>query len=138
MRKLWKKALAGLLVAGMMLTPVAGRGIEIAFAEDAADGSVVYDFTDGSIIPTDTDGKKDVTSGNLTVKVGTQNAYKYNGAQHGVEFKIGNTIENVSQFELFVTNKLVTRIQVAPRGDCHIFGATATTGNTFVNARATT
>ena len=93
MRKLWKKALAGLLVAGMMLTPVAGRGIEIAFADDAADGSVVYDFTDGSIIPTDTDGKKDVTSGNLTVKVGTQNAYKYNGAQHGVEFKIGNTIE---------------------------------------------
>jgi len=95
MRKLWKKVLAGLLVAGMMLTPAAGRGIEIAFAEEtaAADGSVVYDFTDGSIIPTDTDGKSDVTSGNLTVKVGTQNAYKYNGAQHGVEFKVGNTIE---------------------------------------------
>ena len=54
MRKLWKKVLAGLLVAGMMLTPAAGRGIEIAFAAEAAAGSVVYDFTDGSIIPTDT------------------------------------------------------------------------------------
>ena len=50
MRKLWKKALAGLLVAGMMLTPMAGRGIEIAHAEDVlliaanpnADGTVVY------------------------------------------------------------------------------------------------
>ncbi len=93
MKKIWKKALAGLLVAGMMLTPVAGRGIEIAFAEDAADGSVVYDFTDGSIIPTDTNGKSDVTYGNLTVKVGTKNAYQYNGADHGVAFKAGNSIE---------------------------------------------
>jgi len=101
MRKLWKKALAGILVAGMMLTPVAGRGIEVAFAEDTlliaanpnASGSVVYDFKDGSIIPTDTDGKSDITSGNLTVKVGTQNAYQYNGNQHGVAFKAGNSIE---------------------------------------------
>ena len=99
MRKLWKKALAGLLVAGMMLTPVAGRGIEIAFAEDVLliapnpNAGTVYDFKDGSIIPTDTDGKSDVTYGDLTVKVGTKNAYQYNGAQHGVAFKAGNSIE---------------------------------------------
>ncbi len=98
MKKLWKKALAGVLVAGMMLTPAAGRGIEVAFAEDLLiaanpNSSVVYDFKDGSIIPTDTDGKSDVTFGNLTVKVGTKNAYKYNGNQHGVEFKAGNSIE---------------------------------------------
>ncbi len=99
MRRLWKKVLAGVLVAGMMLSPVAGVGT-IANAEDDVlliasnpNASVTYDFTDGSIIPTDTDGKQDVTYGNLTVKVGTQNAYKYNGAQHGVEFKVGNTIE---------------------------------------------
>lgn len=97
MSKIWRKVLAGLLVAGMMLTPVAGSGIEIAFAEETAnaDGTVIYDFKDGSIIPTDTDGKSDVTSadGKLTVKVGTKNAYQYNGAQHGVAFKAGNSIE---------------------------------------------
>ena len=59
----------------------------------AADSAVTYDFRDGSIIPTDTNGKSDVTKGDLTVKVGTKNAYKYNGNQHGVEFKAGNSIE---------------------------------------------
>jgi len=52
-----------------------------------------YDFRDGSIIPTDTDGKSDVVHGDLTVKVGPSNAYVYNGAQHGVQFKAGNSIE---------------------------------------------
>ena len=93
MRKLWKKVLAGALVASMMLAPVAGTGIEFAFAEEASAGTVVYDFRDGSIIPTNTDGKSDVTVGNLTVKVGTKNAYQYNGADHGVAFKAGNSIE---------------------------------------------
>ena len=98
MRKLWKKVLAGLLVAGMMLSPVAGVGT-VASAEDVLliapnpNAPVTYDFTDGSIIPTDTNGKSDVTSGNLTVKVGTKNAYGYNGPDHGVQFKAGNTIE---------------------------------------------
>jgi len=99
MRKLWKKILAGVLVAGMMLAPVAGVGATVANAEDVLliapnpNASVTYDFTDGSIIPTDTNGKSDVTSGNLTVKVGTKNAYGYNGPDHGVQFKAGNTIE---------------------------------------------
>jgi len=131
MRKLWKKALAGLLVAGMMLAPVAGRGIELAFAEDVlliaanpnASGSVVYDFKDGSIIPTDTDGKSDVTSGNLTVKVGTQNAYQYNGAQHGVAFKAGNSIEIKVDGPVTVTV-----------GDCAYSNAEALT---MVNAEGT-
>ena len=56
-------------------------------------GPVTYDFTDGSIIPTDTNGKSDVTSGNLTVLVGPSNAYSYNGVQHGVYFKAGNSIQ---------------------------------------------
>ncbi len=133
MRKLWKKALAGLLVAGMMLTPVAGRGIEIAFAEDTlliapnpnASGSVVYDFKDGSIVATDTDGKSDVTStdGKLTVKVGTKNAYQYNGAQHGVAFKAGNSIEIKVDGAVTVTV-----------GDCQYSNATELT---MVNAEGT-
>ncbi len=123
MRRLWKKVLAGLLVAGMMLTPAAGKGIEAAFAEETADGSVVYDFKDGSIIPTDTDGKQDVTSGALTVKVGTKNAYQYNGAQHGVAFKAGNSIE------IQVTGPSVIEV-----GDCQYSNATELT---MVNAEGT-
>lgn len=61
-----------------------------AYADDV---KVTYDFRDGSIIPTDTNGKSDVSKGALTVKVGNKNAYKYNGNQHGVEFKAGNSIE---------------------------------------------
>ena len=74
---------------------VIGMGYVSPKAEVHAENgdSVTYDFRDGSIIPTDTDGKSDVTKDALTVKVGTKNAYKYNGAQHGVEFKAGNTIE---------------------------------------------
>ena len=54
----------------------------------------VYNFCDGSIVPTDTDGKGTVSSldGKLTVACGPSNAYAYNGAQHGVQFKTGNTI----------------------------------------------
>ncbi len=62
-------------------------------AAKPAGDTVTYDFRDGSIIPTDTDGKSDVTKGDITVKVGTKNAYKYNGNQHGVAFKAGNSIE---------------------------------------------
>ncbi len=64
-----------------------------AAAAKTADGGYVYDFRDGSVIPTDTNGKSDVTVDTLTVKVGKENAYKYNGNQHGVEFKKGNSIE---------------------------------------------
>ncbi len=54
----------------------------------------VYDFRDGSIVPTDTDGKATVSSldGKVTVACGPSNAYAYNGAQHGVAFKTGNTV----------------------------------------------
>ena len=54
----------------------------------------VYDFRDGSIVPTDTDGKATVSSldGKVTVACGPSNAYAYNGAQHGVQFKTGNTV----------------------------------------------
>ncbi|MDO5403118.1 MAG: pectinesterase family protein [Eubacteriales bacterium] len=60
---------------------------------NTVDGDHFYDFRDGSIIPTTTDGKSDVTYETLTVKVGNQNAYGYNGNQHGMEFKAGNSIE---------------------------------------------
>ena len=52
-----------------------------------------YDFRNGSIVPTDTDGKSDITSGDMKINVGTQNAYQYNGTTHGVLFKAGNSIE---------------------------------------------
>ena len=54
---------------------------------EAKAGETIYNLRDGSIIATDTDGKKDVTYDRLTVKVGTKNAYKYNGPDHGVAFK---------------------------------------------------
>lgn len=89
-----KKAAAIFSAAALALSltlPI--TDISLAKTADAADSKVTYDFRDGSIIPTDTDGKSDVTMGDITVKVGTQNAYKYNGNQHGVEFKAGNSIE---------------------------------------------
>lgn len=52
-----------------------------------------YDFRNGSIVPTDTDGKSDIISGDIKIKVGTQNSYQYNGTTHGVLFKAGNSIE---------------------------------------------
>ena len=60
---------------------------------EAKSGETIYNLRDGSIIATDTDGKKDVTYDRLTVKVGTKNAYKYNGPDHGVAFKDGNSLE---------------------------------------------
>ena len=60
---------------------------------EAKAGETIYNLRDGSIIATDTDGKKDVTYDRLTVKVGTKNAYKYNGPDHGVAFKDGNSLE---------------------------------------------
>ena len=75
-----------------------------------------YDFRDGSIVPTDTDGKATVTSpdGKLTVACGTQNAYKYNDASHGVAFKTGNTIT------IKVPEKAVVKI-----GGCQYSGSDA-------------
>lgn len=64
-----------------------------AAAAKSENGGYLYDFRDGSVIPTNTDGKSDLTVDTLTVKVGTKNAYKYNGNQHGVQFKEGNSIE---------------------------------------------
>lgn len=127
----WKKVLAGTMIAGMMLTPVSGSGIEFAFADEVllisanpnVSGSVVYDFKDGSIIPVDTNGKQDVTFGNLTVKVGTKNAYQYNGAQHGVAFKDGNSIE------IKVDGPVAVKV-----GDCQYSNATELT---MVNAEGT-
>ncbi|MBQ6787219.1 MAG: hypothetical protein IJO85_05815 [Lachnospiraceae bacterium] len=54
----------------------------------------VYNFCDGSIVPTDTDGKATVSSADekLTVACGPNNAYAYNGEQHGCLFKTNNTI----------------------------------------------
>ncbi len=90
--------------------------ISLAKTASAADSKVTYDFRDGSIIPTDTDGKSDVTKGDLTVKVGKKNAYKYNGNQHGVEFKAGNSIE--------IKVDGPTKLTV---GDCQYSGSTELT-----------
>lgn len=87
-----------------------------AASTKAVDGDYFYDFRDGSIIPTTTAGNVDVTYETMKVLVGTQNAYQYNGAQHGVAFKAGNSIE------IAVTGP--TKISV---GDCqYSSGATMT------------
>ena len=100
-KKLWNRArrvLAGLMALAMVLMNLSDV---VAYADETTevvteiDGEkTVYDFRDGSIIPTDTDGKATVTSadGKLTVACGPSNAYAYNGADHGVQFKTGNTI----------------------------------------------
>lgn len=51
-----------------------------------------YDFRNGSIVPVDTDGKSDIVTEDISILVGTQNAYQYNDATHGVLFKAGNSI----------------------------------------------
>lgn len=61
--------------------------------KSAKDGDAFYDFRDGSVVPTDTDGKSDITYGNLTIKVGTKNAFNYHGSSHGTLFKDGNSFE---------------------------------------------
>ncbi len=60
----------------------------------SADENIIYyyDFRDGSIIPTTTTGTEDVSLGLIDVLVGSQNAYGYNGTQHGCAFKPGNQI----------------------------------------------
>ena len=102
MRKLWKKALAGLLVAGMMLTPAAGRGIETAYAEDVlliaanpnASGSTEYNLADGSIVPTDgSAGHEDIVVGDFAIKVNDGGSFRFNDAQHGIELARGASIE---------------------------------------------
>lgn len=64
-----------------------------AAAAKTSGGGYFYDLRDGSVIPTTTDGKSDLTVDTLTVKVGDKNAYKYNGPDHGVAFKEGNSLE---------------------------------------------
>ena len=105
-----KKAFAwisSIVMTLMMIIPALGTIVPpvTAYAEETnqSQTKVTYDFRDGSVIPTDTDGKQDVTSGDLTVKVGNKNAYAYNGNQHGVEFKDGNSIEIAVQGPTRVT-----------------------------------
>lgn len=95
-RNLRKKLSAGLAVimavslaipAGVSFSPqtVKAEGL----TSETKDGDAFYDFRDGSVVPTDTDGKSDITYGNLTIKVGTKNAFNY----HGTLFKDGNSFE---------------------------------------------
>lgn len=51
-----------------------------------------FDFRDGSIVPTNTTGTTPITKGLVSIAVGTQNAYGYNGTTHGSIFKAGNEI----------------------------------------------
>ena len=52
----------------------------------------------------------------MTVKVGPSNAYAYNGAQHGVQFKAGNSIE------IKVDGSVIVEV-----GDCASSGVTSLT-----------
>ncbi len=51
-----------------------------------------YEFRDGSIVPTTTTGNVNISKGLVGINAGTQNAYGYNGTQHGSVFKAGNQI----------------------------------------------
>jgi hypothetical protein len=51
-----------------------------------------FDFRDGSIVPTTTAGNTPISAGLVSIAVGSQNAYGYNGTQHGSAFKVGNQI----------------------------------------------
>ncbi|MFA9390514.1 MAG: pectinesterase family protein [Prolixibacteraceae bacterium] len=64
-------------------------------AYSLAQKNIIYnfDFRDGSIIPSTTDGKSDISKGLVEVKVGSSNAYGYNGTQHGSILKGGNQIK---------------------------------------------
>ena len=89
-----KKVIAAIATAALAVTAVVPAGFTMpVFAAEEASGTQTWDFRDGSVIPTNTDGKSDVTVGNLTVKVGTKNAYQYKDNQHGTLFKDGNSIE---------------------------------------------
>jgi len=68
----------------------AQSGIEV----DSPEENIIYtfDFGDGSIVPTDGDGKTDISKGLIEVTVGSQNAYQYNGTEHGTAFKEGNQL----------------------------------------------
>jgi pectin methylesterase-like acyl-CoA thioesterase len=52
-----------------------------------------FDFRDGSIISTNTTGKSGLNKGLVEVVVGSENAYGYNGTQHGSILKGGNQIK---------------------------------------------
>ncbi|SEW30505.1 pectinesterase family protein [[Clostridium] fimetarium] len=84
------------IMVAMLAIPSGGFGFSstaYAASTKAVDGDYFFDFRDGSIIPTTTKGNVDVTYETMKVLVGTKNAYGYNGAQHGVQFKAGNSIE---------------------------------------------
>ena len=99
-RNLRKKLSAGLAVimavslaipAGVSFSSQTVKAKELT--SETKDGDAFYDFRDGSVVPTDTDGKSDITYGNLTIKVGTKNAFNYHGNSHGTLFKDGNSFE---------------------------------------------
>ena len=99
-RNLRKKLSAGLAVI-MAVSLAIPAGVSFSsqtvkaegLTSETKDGDAFYDFRDGSVVPTDTDGKKDISYGGLTIKVGTKNAFKYNDAAHGVRFNDGNALE---------------------------------------------
>lgn len=90
-RNLRKKLSAGLAVI-MAVSLAIPAGVSFSsqtvkaegLTSETKDGDAFYDFRDGSVVPTDTDGKSDITYGNLTIKVGTKNAFNY----HGNSFEI--------------------------------------------------
>lgn len=99
-RNLRKKLSAGLAVI-MAVSLAIPAGVSFSsqtvkaegLTSETKDGDAFYDFRDGSVVPTDTDGKSDITYGNLTIKVGTKNAFNYHGSSHGTLFKDGNSFE---------------------------------------------
>jgi pectin methylesterase-like acyl-CoA thioesterase len=74
-----------------------------------------FNFCDGSIFPTTNPQAESVDYGIFRYNKGTGSVCQYNGAQHGVEFKAGNTIE------LDVAGSVTIKI-----GGCQYSGSTST------------
>lgn len=93
----------GWMYAEKVLTPWAGINYS-------------FNLCDGSVIPTDkTVPQVDVDYGIFRSYIGTGSPYQYNGAQHGVEFKVNNYIE------IDVARDVTVRIY-----GCQYSGATST------------
>lgn len=80
-----------LLLFACMLIPLCTYAEIVTTAEKGKD--YTFDFKDESIISKDAPGNTTIDYGILRIYCGPTNAYKYNGAQHGVAFKAGNYLE---------------------------------------------
>ena len=59
----------------------------------------------------------------LTSKVKTELAINVTASEIVLDFFVCNTVPNISELELFLSDKLMARIKISPRGYCHILSS---------------